>query len=582
MSVSISNHLGGRNAASIRPHGHRRNLSTEVSESARLDVVIPHASQLDISDAIAANHSGAKPSTSSNIPAVAHIEQRSHLFYDEKLPVFVILEILAELDDNLFEHYLARLAVSLEVTAVDGQRQQQGLTPRSHEVIHLLFQTVVDEKKNPRIPVQATNKRLAVWKLDVPLGHPKARLNNPRVVLTCSATLRPAELQKPLFEDEYITSRQPMGMNLLESFSEIPSLASSAPRLSALRVSRVIPVTQAHQQALRPLGYAAKRAFNIYPAINIRLRYSRIPSAGRQIVMASLDLEVTPFSECSVAITKVDIAVVGGKAELLTDSPPTALPVTCRPQDDVTFLYNLSQIDTGNNHAGNPLPPTSQVRAISVSLEATALVSDDCHPQIFTHWATTVDFAPPTIQHFPAHTGIQRAHRPPSLGSIIHGATVSSSTGIRPDQPAVSPAVVFTPPIGSHEHSPMPLLSADSPPLGLTVTFTGPSRVYVGEVFTWSVFVVNRSSRTRKLALVVPPKRKKIGEGKTLPATPAAAPPEPVMEEAMVWQTHKLQYLEPAELVPLVNDIRIGPLMPSACHTTELRDLPCIVCVGRR
>lgn len=77
MSVLIP----ARHTASIRPHGHRRNLSTEVSESARLDVVVPHASQLDISDAIVANNAAAKSSSSSNIPAVAHIEQRNHLFY---------------------------------------------------------------------------------------------------------------------------------------------------------------------------------------------------------------------------------------------------------------------------------------------------------------------------------------------------------------------------------------------------------------------------------------------------------------------------------------------------------------------
>jgi len=137
--------------------------------------------------------------------------------------------------------------------------------------------------------------------------------------------------------------------------------------------------------------------------------------------------------------------------------------------------------------------------------------------------------------------------------------------------------------------------TADGSKQDLTVTFTGPSRVYVGETFTWSVFVVNRSSRTRKLALLIPPKRKRVGDGKTLPATPAGAdPPEPVIDESMVYQSHKSRYLEPAELVPLVHDVRIGcaldspppaqlyrtdtyvcsPLMPSACHTTELSFVP--------
>ena len=483
-----------------------------------------------------------------------------------------MLQILVPLSDELYEHYLARLAVSLEVTAIDGQKQQQGHPGRTQDSVHLLFQTVIDEKDTPRLSIGESTTRLAVWKLQVPLGHPRARLSNPKVLLTCSATLRPAKLQKPLFKDDYMTFRQPMGVNLLESFAEDPLMSQEAPRLSAHRVSRVIPITQAPQEAIRPLGYAAKRAFNIYPAINIRLRYSRIPAGSRHIVIASLDLEITPFSNCYVSINSVDITVVGGKATLVGDSPSTALPVTCRPRDDLTFLYTLTQIDTGSETTPVQTPPPgSQVRAISVSLKATALVSDTCHPQIHTNWTTTIDFAPSaTPPVFSTHAGIQRAHRPPSLGAIVHGATVQASSGIRPSHPPAplaSPDVVFTPPTDAREfpqgHRPI----ADGGTHGLTVTFTGPSRVYVGETFIWSVFVVNRSSRTRKLALLIPPKRKRVGDGKTLPATPAGAdPPEPVIDESMVYQSHKSRYLEPAELVPLVHDIRIGyvPPLPSS------------------
>lgn len=492
--------------------------------------------------------------------------------------MFIVLQILVPLTDELYEHYLARLAVSLEVAAIDGQKQPQQqahhlAAASQQETVHLLFQTVVNEADTPRIAIGESPKRLSVWRLQVPLGHPRARLNNPRVLLTCSATLRPAELQKPLFEDDYMTSHQPMGINLLEPFAEDPLLAPVAPRLSAHRVSRVIPVTQAPQQALRPLGYAAKRPFSIFPAINIRLRYSRIPSGHRQMVIASLDLEVTPFSDCSVTITSVDIAVAAGRASLIGDPPSTQLPVTCRPRDDVTFLYILSQNDTTTSNeiaSAQPTPPASKVRAISVSLEATALVSDSCRPQIYTHWTTTVDFAPPSAPHFPTHAGIHRANRPPSLGAILHGATVQASAGVRtahhPQQPGPPPSVVFTPP-ATLPLSPLSsssvsmALGGDSRPgatQGLTVTFTGPPRVYVGEAFKWSVFVVNRSNRARKLALIIPPKRKRVGEGKSLPAPPPGDMPEPVVDEAAVWQSHRSRYLEPAELVPLANDIRIG------------------------
>lgn len=444
------------------------------------------------------------------------------------------------------------------MTAVDGQRQPQ-YPGKPQETLHLLFQTVANENETKRIVIDDGAQRLAIWKIDVPLGHPRARLNNPQVILTASATIRPAELQKPIVDDEYLATRQPVGINLLESLGEDPYLSAAPPRLSASRVSRVIPVTQAPQQALRPFGYAAKRSFNIYPAINIRLRYSRIFSGTKQTIIASLDLEVTQFSECNVTIESAEITLSGGEAVPLAGSPPPSLPLECRPRDDITFLFTLIPTDllpTSNSPA--PATTNSPVRPISVALQATAHLSPTCHPKIFTNWTTTVDFSPPVNPAFQT-PGIHRHNRPPSLGSIIHGSTVSSSAGIRPgyQTAAPSPALTFTPPnqsTPSFVANPAP----ESTP-GLTITFSGPSRVYVGEVFIWVVFVVNRSQRTRKLALIVPPKRRKVGEGKSLPPRPAGDDAtEAVLEEAAVYQTHRAQYLEPAELVPLVNDVRVG------------------------
>ncbi|PUU80051.1 TRAPP trafficking subunit Trs65-domain-containing protein [Tuber borchii] len=555
-------------AAAPRKKTHARTNTVELQESARLELVVPQASDLDISRAIdeALKQDKQQVSTADGgISAVSAIEQRRSLFYDETLPVFVVLQLLIPLEDSVYESYLSRLAVSLEVAAVDGQRQQQQRQPqyggRNVETIHLLFQTVVDENETKRIVIDNGAQRLAIWKIDVPLGHPRARLNNPKVVLTASATIRPAELHKPVVEDEYLSTRQPVGINLLESFAQDPYLSTVAPRLSASRVSRVIPVTQTPQQALRPFGYAAKCNFNIYPAINIRLRYSRIFSGTKQTIIASLDLEVTHFSECDVTIESVEIALSGGKADPLTDSPSPPLPIECRPRDDITFLFVLTPTDllpTSSSPA--PTSSNSPIRPISVTLRATAHLSSICHPKIFTNWTTTVDFSPPQSPAFQPSPGIQRAHRPPSLGSIIHGATVSSSAGIRPvhQSAAPSPALTFTPP----NHSTPSFVANPAPEStpGLTITFSGPSRVYVGEVFVWTVFVVNRSQRTRKLALIVPPKRRKAGEGKSLPPRPTGGEDvtEAVLDEAVVYQTHRAQYLEPAELVPLVNDVRVG------------------------
>lgn len=57
---------------------------------------------------------------------------------------------------------------------------------------------------------------------------------------------------------------------------------------------------------------------------------------------------------------------------------------------------------------------------------------------------------------------------------------------------------------------------------------------------------------------MVPPKRKRAGEGKNLPPTPGIAPPEAVVDEVAVYQVQRGMHLDAAELVPLVNDLRIG------------------------
>ena len=44
--------------------------------------------------------------------------------------------------------------------------------------------------------------------------------------------------------------------------------------------------------------------------------------------------------------------------------------------------------------------------------------------------------------------------------------------------------------------------------LGVSMTLTGPDEIFVGEPFSWDVFVINRSSKSRKLAITVVPRRR--------------------------------------------------------------------------
>jgi hypothetical protein len=245
--------------------------------------------------------------------------------------------------------------------------------------------------------------------------------------------------------------------------------------------------------------------------------------------------------------------------------PGLTLPIKCQPQDDITFLYRVfhDDLDVTNK---------SQIRALSISINATAHLTSVCSPNISMQWTTTLDFTPPVNHSYGNATQpIQRPHRPAQLsisGSSHETPTVSSLANIRPD---ALPSMEIT-----TRHSRNPSI----PDFGVTCTFTGPpvsSPIIVGVPFTWSVFIVNRSDRPRKLALVVIPKRRRTEARITRPPStsygnvrkdPKVA--DAVVDENIVYAMQKNSAVESTEIVCLSTDTRVGPLAPSACHEVEL------------
>ncbi|KAL8681168.1 MAG: hypothetical protein Q9186_002700 [Xanthomendoza sp. 1 TL-2023] len=119
---------------------------------------------------------------------------------------------------------------------------------------------------------------------------------------------------------------------------------------------------------------------------------------------------------------------------------------------------------------------------------------------------------------------------------------------------------------------------------GVTLTLTAPREVYVGQPFTWDVFLVNRSDHARKLAIVVIPKRKaaehKSHLSKTSVSSNAASQrrgivhADAVMDENRLYALHKSNSKDAVQIVCLSTDVRIGNLNPGFCHNTELKFLP--------
>lgn len=337
------------------------------------------------------------------------------------------------------------------------------------------------------------------------------------------------------------------------------------PRLSALRVARVAPAAQPSRDNI-PLKNISQQSLKVYPAINARVRYSR-PSTTptNHAVIASVDIDITPFTKCAITIEKVNLQISGGSVEDLNAVSGLKLPITSLPQDDITFMYRLFPDDLD-------APNKSPLRALEISIRAAAGLSDVCRPQIMMQWSTSLDFTPPVNPGYGNPTQpIQRPHRPAQLSISSAFGDTTSSTSLAAARPDALPSVDVT--TRQQRNSAIP-------DFGVTMTFTGPNTnqtIYLGDTFFWSVFIVNRSERPRKLALIVIPKRRRTEPRITRPPSTGYGGKrdfkvaDAVLDENIVYAMQKNSAIDPTEVVCLSTDTRVGPLAPSACYEIELK-----------
>lgn len=486
--------------------------------------------------------------------------------------VYVVLQT-PHLDERAVHRYLDRLVVTLDANVVNALTDPQGQS--SHE---LIYSGSNDQLEDAPVIIKSPGdddktSLLVVWKFPVPLTRPgRLRLQSPSVVFSISANLKTAEqLQAMIRQNEYLPSQMPSGINLFESFNGDPALGDAIPRLSALRVSRVKPVSPSDADSFSPLRIAPARPLRILPAFQLRARYARPNNThSNPCIFASLDIEATPWAGNSLSLTKADFKLIDGTVEDLNTAPDMALPMDCLPKDDVTLVYRLSR---------SPLEQTSSpIKPLHITVSGTVNVSPSCLPKITMIWVTNVDFTPPVNPGFgnPSAT-IQRDHRPAQLSiSSNHEALNTSLAASRPD---ALPAIEFT---TKHQRS----LSV--PDFGVTMTFTAPTTpIYQGNLFTWTVFVVNRSDHPRKLALIPIAKRRVQSSShhrgptnrplsssytqKTASGGANTDIADAVLDENILYAAQKGVGIECAEIVCYSTDVRIGPLAPSACHMTELR-----------
>lgn len=350
----------------------------------------------------------------------------------------------------------------------------------------------------------------AIWKVPVFIARPRIRLQSPTVVFTAAAHLRGASLADDetiktdsrsmgagvvSTKDDYMQSRAPAGLNLLEPFANDAALCGVQPRLSAQRVSCVAPLTRPKDQ-LRPIMGPQNVALRVVATLHTRVKFAR-PNAvpASPDVIAMLEMDFTPYFDCEVVLTKINLALQSGVVTDLNSDAGLSLPLSCVAHDHVTFLYRLAPPEhehlldgvgggwSGNSRNAPGAPPAA--RDLGISIEVKALVRPGvCTPRLTMAWTTQLDFTPPVNPGFGASSltpPMQRSHRPSQL-SIDGIASMVSPAVSRPDSlPALEAAAARN-------------TETIIPDFGITMTFSGPDHpVRVGEEFCWSVFVVNRS-----------------------------------------------------------------------------------------
>lgn len=373
-------------------------------------------------------------------------------------------------------------------------------------------------------------------------GRPRIRIQHPSLIFIASASLNQSDSQQQQSpDDDYLPPLVPASTNILQPLSTDEALNKIDPFLPASRLLRVVPA-QYSEDPIYNVQQRSGHPIRVVPAASARIRYSRLNSfSGRPTTIASLDFEVTPFLNCDVLFDKAELRLSDGKIETLSEDPGLKPPIICRPRDDVTLIYKL----TPGYSQDSSLSTTVLVSVLDISIDFSMILNPT--------------FGGPS-------QALQRSNRPVSLSVGQHQVNVLAS-GPPPSWSSLRDR------------------ASSITDMGVTISFTGPSRVEVGKPFSWDVFIVNRSTIARKFAMVAIPRRKRADQrghvtrpsSSSLSSLKGDGVAEAVTDDNIVHAMQKTVAGQEAELICLSTEIRIGPLPPGTCYSTELKLLPLAV-----
>ncbi|KAL6703192.1 hypothetical protein ACN47E_010121 [Coniothyrium glycines] len=526
--------------------------SAEFAESSVLEAIVPARLDVNLEEELTSWQGTLEEDGGSILP---FLPQRQVLLLDELLSVLVVFRTPL-LEDTLLKAYLARLSVNVEAFAFSTAPPPEG-DPKTAPPKELIHSEIIPETSKSII-VQCNHGEATytyvIWKVDIFMARPQGRFHKPAVYFQPSASFKPAEKPgRDDYQDDYLPSRVPTAINLLQSFENDPALAGIHTYLSAMRINKVTPSAPVVRELTRPIRNGQRLLFRVLPALIWRIRYSRPQSSLSDLsLIASLDVEVAQFGSYNVRIDKIDLALHGGTVKEIGGME--SAPILHKPGDQLTYLYKIKPDQRPDGST-----TLTKGHCLILHVKANVVISETCQPNIAIEWKTPVDFA-----NEQAASVLKAAHR------LSHPLTHDSTTA----NPDALPA---------HDSQTQQEREAETNSIGITLTITGPPKVQVGKLFSWDVFIVNRSAKVRKLAILVIAKRKRDYDRHK--AQPSASSIDgakvdrkdlvtsAILDENIVYAKHKSAKTETAELVCLTTDIRLGQLSPGSCYTAALKFL---------
>lgn len=349
----------------------------------------------------------------------------------------------------------------------------------------LLDSKIISADKVPSI-VQHSELGSSVyitWKASLRLRHPEQPLQRPAVHFSASAVLHAvAENFVTDTDDEWLSSGIPAPENLFQPLQNSPAFLGTSVSLPVSRIVKQRPRSAVANAELRPLR-AATRLFIIVPALAVKIHRSTVTDR----TMVILDVEVARWVERGIVIEAIKAFESTSELQPLQASQMAALPQNMKMGDRSTYLFALAD---GNNTSKEALP-NAPAHNVHFRISGTAHLGEECKPNLQIQWEGNL--------------------RPASTGT---GARTISHWQ-RPAKPTSSPAqdVPTARPVSKLIGQALRPPSISTPDQGITFAITGPAHVIEGDTFHLDVFVVNRSLKRRRLAIVAIPITRKASTG---------------------------------------------------------------------